>query len=66
MLRVRAQVGFGDDLDDPTLEIAIGQGFSGMIAESGEPDILPDLERSHGFIDSRISGQCQERFGECR
>ncbi len=43
MLRVQAQVGFGENLDDPTLAIAVGQGFSGKIAATGEPGILPDL-----------------------
>jgi len=63
VLRVRAQVGFGDDLKDPTLEIAMGQGFSGMIAESGEPDILPDLDASHGVINSRIQGRAKALWG---
>jgi signal transduction histidine kinase len=63
VLRVRAQVGFGEDLDDPTLEIAVGQGFSGMIAESGEPDMLADLESSHGAINARIQGRAKALWG---
>ncbi len=63
VLRVRAQVGFGEDLNDPSLEIAMGQGFSGMIAESGEPDILPDLDASHGLIDARIQGRAKALWG---
>jgi signal transduction histidine kinase len=63
LLRVRAQVGFGGDLDDPTLVIAMGQGFSGTIAETGEPGILPDLEVSHGVINSRIQGRAKSLWG---
>jgi len=32
ILRVRAQVGFGQDMGDPSLVIAMGEGFSGRIA----------------------------------
>ena len=63
VLRVGAQVGFGDDLNDPILEVAMGQGFSGTIAESGEPGILPDLEASHGVLDSRIQGRAKSLWG---
>src|SRR5581483_10342113 len=63
VLRVRAQVGFGEDLNDPSLEIAMGQGFSGIIAESGEPDILPDLDTSHGVINARIQGRAKALWG---
>ena len=63
VLRVRAQVGFGNDLNDPSLEIAMGQGFSGTIAESGEPDILPDLDTSHGALNSRIQGRAKALWG---
>jgi len=63
VLRVRAQVGFGEDLSDPTLVIGIGQGFSGAIAETGEPGILPDLETSHGAINARIQGRAKALWG---
>lgn len=63
VLRVQAQVGFGDDLRDPSLEIAMGQGFSGRIAESGEPGILPDLDASHGVLNSRIQGRAKALWG---
>ncbi len=63
VLRVCAQVGFGNDLEDPSLEIAVGQGFSGKIAESGEPGILPDLEASHGVLNSRIQGRAKALWG---
>lgn len=63
LLRVRAQVGFGDDLNDPSLAIAMGQGFSGKIAESGEPAVLADLESSHGVLHSRIQGRAKALWG---
>jgi signal transduction histidine kinase len=63
VLRVAAQVGFDDDLNDPTLEIAMGQGFSGTIAATGEPGILPDLESSHGVLNSRIQGRAKSLWG---
>lgn len=63
VLRVRAQVGFGEDLNDPSLVIAMGQGFSGTIAETGEPGILPDLEISHGVINARVQGRAKSLWG---
>jgi signal transduction histidine kinase len=63
VLRVRAQAGFSDDLNDPSLEIAMGQGFSGLIAERGEPGILPDLDASHGVLNSRIQGRAKALWG---
>jgi len=63
LLRVRAQVGFGDDLNDPSLVIGIGQGFSGAIAETGEPAILADVEMSHGVLHSRIQGRAKALWG---
>ena len=63
VLRVQAQVGFGEDLNDPSLEIAMGQGFSGTIAATGEPGILPDLDVSHGVLVSRIQGRAKALWG---
>lgn len=63
VLRVQAQVGFGEDLDDPSLAIAMGQGFAGTIAESGEPGILPDLSASHGVINSHVHGRAKSLWG---
>lgn len=62
-LRVQSQVGFGDDLDDPTLEIAMGKGFSGKIAETGEPEILPDLTASHGTLSDNLDGKAKALWG---
>lgn len=63
ILRVQAQVGFGDDLDDPTLAIAVGHGFSGAIAETGEPGILPDLSASHGRLNPMLRGRAKALWG---
>lgn len=63
VLRVQSQVGFGDDLNDPSLEVAMGQGFSGTIAATGEPGILPDLDASHGALNTRIQGRAKALWG---
>jgi len=63
LLRVRAQVGYGDDLKDPALTIDIGQGFSGTIASSGEPAIQPDVEASSESINPRIRGRAKAVWG---
>jgi signal transduction histidine kinase len=63
VLRVQAQVGFGDDLDDPTLAIAVGEGFSGEIATTGEPGILPDLNVSHGMVSPVLRGRAKALWG---
>jgi signal transduction histidine kinase len=52
-LRVRSATGmspgFGVDV-----AIAPGEGFSGHIFETGEPDILPDLTRSSGVLNLEL------------
>jgi signal transduction histidine kinase len=52
-LRVRSATGlspgFGDDV-----AIAPGQGFTGHIFETGEPDILPDVTRSSGLLNQGL------------
>ena len=63
VLRVQAQVGFGEDLEDPTLAIAVGQGFSGEIARTGEPGILPDLTASHGTLHPVLQGRAKAFWG---
>ena len=64
VLRVQAQVGFGEELDDPTLAIAVGEGFAGRIARTGEPAILPDLRASAcGRLDPVLQGQGKGAVG---
>ncbi len=62
-LRAQAQVGFDDNLDDPTVAIAVGHGFSGTIAETGEPAILPDLSASHGPLNPMLQGKAKALWG---
>ena len=63
VLRVQAQVGFGEELDDPALAIAVGEGFSGEIARTGEPGILPDLTASHGTLHPVLQGRAKAFWG---
>lgn len=62
MLRVKASVGMGGEVDEQ-LSIAIGQGFSGRIAETGEPGILPDLSSSHGLLNPVLRNYAQSLWG---
>jgi signal transduction histidine kinase len=61
-LRVRSATGlpplFGEDV-----AIAPGQGFTGQIFESGEPDILPDLSRSSGLLNLELSEKARALWG---
>lgn len=61
-LRVRSATGlppgFGEDA-----AIALGEGFTGHIFESGEPDILPDLGRSSGVLNLELSEKARALWG---
>jgi signal transduction histidine kinase len=52
-LRVRSTTGlptnFGEDV-----AIGMGQGFTGRIFESGEPDMLPELAQSSGLLNLEL------------
>jgi len=50
--------GFGDDV-----AIAMGQGFTGRIFESGEPDNLQDLTRSSGVLNLELSEKARALWG---
>ena len=63
VLRVQAQVGFGDDLDDPTLAIAVGQGFLGQDRRDRRAGNLARLGASHGVLQSHAAGQGQSAVG---
>jgi signal transduction histidine kinase len=56
-------MGFGEVLDDPMLAIAVGEGFSGEIARTGEPGILPDLTASHGTLHPVLQGRAKAFWG---
>ncbi|MGA2963578.1 MAG: GAF domain-containing sensor histidine kinase [Candidatus Korobacteraceae bacterium] len=60
-LRIKAAVGLEGDLS--TLTVEVGQGFSGHIAETGEPDMLPDISQSHGILNPLLRGNSQSLWG---
>ncbi len=61
-LRVRSATGmspgFGDDV-----AIAAGQGFTGHIFETGEPDILPDLSLASGLLNMELRERAHALWG---
>ncbi len=61
VLRARAHVGFGPEVDN--LEIEFGVGFSGQIAASGEPGILPDISQSNGILNPFCRDKAQALWG---
>jgi signal transduction histidine kinase len=63
LLRVGAAVGFDEGELDSELAIRIGQGFSGQIAASGEPGILPDLADSQGGLTPILSTRAKSLWG---
>ena len=60
LLRPKAVVGL--DLD-ATLEVPVGVGFTGQIAKSGEPAILPDLQHSHGVLNPMLRQKAKALWG---
>jgi signal transduction histidine kinase len=61
LLRARSRVGFGPEVDN--LEIEFGTGFSGQIAITGEPGILPDISESHGMLNPFCHDKAQALWG---
>lgn len=61
-LRVRSSTGmspgFGEDV-----VISTGQGFTGHIFETGEPEILPDLTRSSGLLNRELREKAHALWG---
>lgn len=62
LLHLEAQCGF-EEIFDEELSIKLGQGFSGRIAQTGEPDILPDLERSNGVLNPLLRKRAKSLWG---
>ncbi len=61
VLRQKAQVGFpGHALSSA---VAIGEGFAGKIAATGEPAILPDLRTSSDGLDGFLQGKAKAIWG---
>jgi signal transduction histidine kinase len=62
-LRVHASVGT-DGLDiGEDLSIPLGRGLTGRIAQSGEPEILPDLEFSDGMLNPMLRTRAKALWG---
>jgi len=59
-LRPKALVGL--ELDS-TLSVPVGLGFTGQIALTGEPAILPDLENSHGLLNPVLREKAKALWG---
>jgi signal transduction histidine kinase len=61
-LRVRSATGlppnFGEDI-----AIGMGEGFTGHIFESGEPDMLPELAQSNGLLNSGLRDKAHALWG---
>jgi signal transduction histidine kinase len=61
-LRVRSSTGmpagFGEDVS-----IALGQGFTGRIFETGEADLLPDLTESTGVLNLELREKARALWG---
>jgi signal transduction histidine kinase len=60
-MRIQAAVGIEGDLS--AISVEIGQGFSGHIAATGEPDILPDISQSQGVLNPLLRGNSQSLWG---
>lgn len=62
VLRAKASFGFDEPLDED-LSIKLGQGFSGRIAETGEPEMLPDLATTQGVLNPVLSTKARALWG---
>jgi signal transduction histidine kinase len=61
-LRVHSSVWAGNSFGQD-LVIAMGQGFAGKIAETGEPDMLADLSQPHGVLNPLLRDKAQQLWG---
>ena len=62
MLEVAASFGFDEPLPED-LEIPVGYGFSGMIAQDGEAAILADVTQAEGKLNPIVSHKAQALWG---
>ncbi len=62
LLRVKATHGLDGPLDED-LCVKVGQGFSGTIAQTGEPDILPQLTDSTGVLNPLLRNKAKALWG---
>ena len=61
-LHVHASFGL-DPVIDEKISVPLGRGFTGTIAQTGEPDILPDLEHSEGLLNPHLVGRAKALWG---
>jgi signal transduction histidine kinase len=62
VLRAKASVGFDAPMDEE-LCVNLGQGFTGTIAQTGEPAMLPDIELSPGALNPILSTKARALWG---
>jgi signal transduction histidine kinase len=61
-LHVKSTTGLASDFAQG-ITIAPGQGFSGHIFETGEPDMLADLTKSSGLLNMQLSERARALWG---
>ncbi|MGZ4817819.1 MAG: GAF domain-containing sensor histidine kinase [Terriglobales bacterium] len=61
-LRVQASAGMDDSLNDD-IGIPLGRGFTGTIAQTGEPAILSDLDMSDGLLNPMLRTRAKALWG---
>ncbi len=62
LFRLKAWVGLELEPDE-NITVTPGYGFSGMIAKTGEPAVLPDLRRSPGVLNPLLVGRARALWG---
>jgi signal transduction histidine kinase len=61
-LEVHASFGVDAEIEQ-SLSVPIGEGFTGKIAETGEPDILPDVEHALGLLNPHLVSRAKALWG---
>ncbi len=61
-LHIEASVGLEGVIDE-AVTVPLGRGFTGQIAQSGEPGILPDLTGSDGLLNPMLSTRAKALWG---
>src|SRR6266536_212891 len=61
-LRVRSVTGLGPEFGQG-IAISAGQGFTGHIFETGEPDMLPDMAKSSGLLKRDLREHARALWG---
>ncbi len=61
---LRPEAVFGlDYVLDPEIVVPVGRGFTGQIALTGEPAVLPDLDTSNGLLNPVLRTKAQALWG---